>query len=168
MIGLLAVQALRLAGCGRVIAVDTDDARLKLAGQLGAKEQLNPENCDVPAHVHGYTNGRGADIAVEAVGATEPLQAALASLRKGGVLTLIGNISPRVELPLQSVVTREIRLIGSCASAGEYPACIDLLARGAIRAEPLISATVPLAEGPEWFHRLYNKEPNLMKVVLQP
>jgi L-iditol 2-dehydrogenase len=151
-----------------VIAVDIDDAKLRLAGQLGANDQLNPANCDVGACVHGCTNGRGADIAVEAVGATEPLQAALASLRKGGALTLIGNISPRVELPLQSVVTREIRLIGSCASAGEYPACIDLLARGAIRAEPLISATVPLAEGPEWFHRLYNKEPNLMKVVLQP
>ena len=168
MIGLLVIQALRLAGCARVIAVDLDEAKLKLAKELGADDQLNPNTCDVPAYVRGCTNGRGAEIAAEVVGATEPLKTALGSLRKGGVLTLVGNISPSVELPLQSVVTRQINLIGSCASAGEYPACIDLLARGAMRVEPLMTAVAPLSEGPGWFHRLYNREPNLMKVILQP
>ena len=111
---------------------------------------------------------RGADIALEAVGATAPIQTALASLRKGGALTLVGNVSPTVELPLQSVVTRQIRVSGSCASSGEYPACISLLARGAIQVAPLISAVAPLEEGPSWFQRLYRREPNLMKVILQP
>jgi L-iditol 2-dehydrogenase len=67
-----------------------------------------------------------------------------------------------------SVVTRQIRVMGSCASAGEYPVCIDLLARGAIRVDPLITAIVPLEEGPVWFDRLYRRESNLMKVILQP
>ena len=80
----------------------------------------------------------------------------------------MGNLSASVELPLQSVVTRQIRIIGSCASSGEYPACIDLLARGAISVDPLISAAAPLEEGPEWFERLYNREPDLMKVILEP
>jgi L-iditol 2-dehydrogenase len=80
----------------------------------------------------------------------------------------VGNITPNIELPLQSVVTREVKLIGSCISAGEYPACIDLLARGAVQVDPLISAVAPLEEGPAWFRRLYAKEANLMKVVLQP
>jgi L-iditol 2-dehydrogenase len=168
MIGLLIIQALRLAGCGLVIAVDIDDAKLELADLLGADDQLNPTACDVPGYVRSHTSGRGADIAMEVVGATEPLQTALASLRKGGLMTLVGNLSPKIELPLQSVVTRQIRLSGSCASAGEYPACIDLLAGEAIRVEPLISAAAPLADGPGWFLRLYNKEPNLMKVILQP
>jgi L-iditol 2-dehydrogenase len=168
MIGLLVIQALRLAGCGRVIAVDLDEAKLRLAKELGADDQLNPNTCDVPEHVRGCTNGRGADIAAEVVGATEPLKTALSSLRKGGALTLVGNISPSVELPLQGVVTRQINLIGSCASAGEYPACIELLARGAMRVEPLMTAVAPLSEGPGWFHRLYNREANLMKVILQP
>jgi L-iditol 2-dehydrogenase len=104
----------------------------------------------------------------EVVGAAQPFQAAVASVRKGGAVTLVGNIAPAVELPLQSVVTREIRLIGSCASSGEYPICIDLLARGAIRVEPLISAVAPLSDGPGWFERLYAKEPGLMKVILRP
>lgn len=90
------------------------------------------------------------------------------SLRKGGALTLVGNLSPKVELPLQSVVTRQIRVTGSCASSGEYPACISLLARCAIKVAPLISAVAPLEEGPSWFRRLYGREPNLMKVILQP
>ena len=71
-------------------------------------------------------------------------------------------------MPLQYVVTRQIRLQGSCASCGEYPQCIDLMAKGVIKVAPLISAVAPLADGPSWFDRLYNHEPNLVKVVLQP
>jgi L-iditol 2-dehydrogenase len=168
MIGLLSIQALRLAGCGRIIAVDIDDIKLERAAGSGAAVTLNSKKVDVPAAVRELTGGRGADLALEAVGATEPIQTALASIRKGGVLTLVGNLSPKVELPLQSVVTRQIRLIGSCASAGEYPACIDLLARGDIKVDSLITAAAPLADGPSWFLRLYNHEPNLMKVILQP
>ena len=167
MIGLLVIQCLRLAGC-QVFAVDIDDAKLKLALQLGAEKVLNPKTSDVPDRIRQRTDGRGADISFEVVGATDPLSTALASVRKGGALILVGNFSPRVELPLQSVVAREIKVLGSCSSAGEYPACIDLLARGAIRVEPFISARVPLTEGVEWFDRLYRKEPNLMKVILQP
>jgi L-iditol 2-dehydrogenase len=89
-------------------------------------------------------------------------------VRKGAAVTLVGNISPTVEIGLQSVVTRQIRLQGSCASSGEYPACISLIARGAIRVEPLLSAVAPLEDGAEWFRRLYAHEPGLLKVVLQP
>jgi len=168
MIGLLALQALRLAGCGRLIAVDVDEAKLQMAAALGADDLLNAATADVPAAVRELTSGRGADIALEAVGATQPIQTAIASLRKGGALTLVGNITPKIELPLQAVVTRQLRLTGSCASCGEYPASIELMARGAIRVRPLISAVAPLAEGPSWFTRLYHKEPNLMKVILKP
>jgi L-iditol 2-dehydrogenase len=168
MIGLLAIQALRLAGCARVIAVDLDDAKLKIAAELGTDVSLNAATCDVPAQVAELTEGRGADVALEVVGATAPLRTAIACVRKGGAVTLVGNVSPKVDLPLQSVVTRQIRLTGSCASSGEYPACIELLARGAIRVSPLISAEAPLSDGPAWFGRLYGKEPNLMKVILQP
>jgi L-iditol 2-dehydrogenase len=89
-------------------------------------------------------------------------------VRKGGVVTLIGNISPDVDLPLQSIVTRQIRLQGSCASAGEYPACIQLLSSGAIRVDALISARTPLEQTATWFDRLYRHEANLMKVIVQP
>jgi L-iditol 2-dehydrogenase len=168
MIGLLTIQALRLAGCGRIVAVDLNEARLRLAAEYGAELCLNAAGCDVPAEVRTDTSGRGADVGLEVVGTTETVQSAVASLRKGGALTLVGNYSPNIELPLQSVVTRQMRIMGSCASAGEYPVCIDLVARGAIRVDRLISVTAPLDEGQAWFDRLFNREPNLMKVILQP
>jgi L-iditol 2-dehydrogenase len=173
MIGLLIVQALRLAGCGHIIAVDLDQGRLDLACRLGADEGLRPDSAagapgDVVARVLERTGGRGADVAFEAVGIAPTLDLAIRCLRKGGMLTLVGNLAPAAEFPLQAAVTRELTLYGSCASRGEYPACLDMIARGAIHVDPLISAVAPLAEGAAWFQRLYDREPGLLKVVLTP
>lgn len=168
MIGLLTLQAARIAGCTKIIAVDVEDSKLATAQKLGATHTLNAKTCDVPAEVRKLTHGRGADIALECVGATATIVSAIESTRKGGTVTLVGNITPKIELPLQSVVTRQIRLQGSCASSGEYPACLELLASGAIQVDPIISAVAPLDEGSQWFERLYNHEPNLMKIVLKP
>jgi L-iditol 2-dehydrogenase len=166
-IGVLILQALRAAGCKRVFISDVDATRLKLAKELGATDVLHADK-DVVAHILQRTGGVGVDVAMEAVGRNETVNAAIASVRKGGTVVLVGNISPKTTLPLQKVVTRQIRLQGSCASAGEYPQAIELMARGAIRVKPLITAIAPMAEGPQWFERLYAREPNLLKVVLTP
>ncbi|MBI4909323.1 MAG: galactitol-1-phosphate 5-dehydrogenase [Acidobacteria bacterium] len=168
MIGLLTVQAAKVAGCTRVYAIDLDDTKLALAKELGADDAFNPKNMDVVKAIQDRTGGRGADVALEAVGATEPIKTAINAVRKGGTVTLIGNVTPKIDLPLQAVVTREIRLQGTCGSSGEYPACIDLLSKGLVKVDPFISAKAPLADGAEWFSRLYKHEPNLMKVILQP
>jgi L-iditol 2-dehydrogenase len=166
MIGLLVVQALRLAGCGTIIAVDLEAERLKLAQRLGADVGLKADGCDVLEEVKHHTRGRGADLAMEVVGTSPTVNTALACVRKGGAVTLVGNLKPSIELPLQAVVTRQLTLSGSCASSGEYSACLDLMARGAINVEQLISATPPLADGAAWFKRLYDREPGLLKVIL--
>jgi L-iditol 2-dehydrogenase len=168
MIGLLVVQAAKLAGAGRVIVLDLDDTRLELAGNLGATEAINSGSTDVIPKILDLTSGRGAEAAIECVGATTPVKLALDSVRKGGAVTLVGNVSPTIEVGLQSVVTRQIRVQGSCASSGEYPACISMISRGAIRVDQLISAVAPLEDGPSWFHRLYQREPGLLKIVLEP
>jgi L-iditol 2-dehydrogenase len=167
MIGVLTVQALRKAGCAQVIAVDLEDSRLEMARAAGATETLNAKT-DVLAAVRERSDGHGAAAAVECVGAEQPIRTAVACTRKGGTVTLVGNVSPQVSIPLQEVVTRQIRLQGSCASNGEYPAVIALMASGAISVAPLISAVAPLSDGPQWFDRLYRKEPGLMKVILKP
>jgi L-iditol 2-dehydrogenase len=168
MIGALTIQAARLAGCSRIIAVDLEEHKLDLARQAGADDAINPKTTDPVKYVLEATEGRGADVAFEAVGATEPIRTALLSVRKGGTVTLIGNVRPNIDLLLQSVVTREIRLQGSCASSGEYPQCIDLMGRGSIDVAPFLTAKAPLEEGASWFERLYGHEPNLMKIVLEP
>ncbi len=168
MIGLLTLQALRAAGCGRIVALDVDPQRLELARQLGATAVIRSDQCDAVEEVRSLTDGRGADVVAEAVGITATVQTAVNSLRKGGHLVLVGNLSPSVKLPLQAVVTRELTLYGTCASSGEYPACLNLIARGTIDVDCLRSAVAPLEQGAAWFDRLYRREPGLMKVVLAP
>ncbi len=167
MIGLLTLQALRAAGCSRIFVTDLDSTRLKLAREVGATAVLSSD-ADVVEQIMQLTEGAGVDVVIEAVGRNETVKVAIESVRKGGTVVLVGNISPEVTLPLQKVVTRQIRLQGSCASSGEYPRALELLASGAIQVAPLITAIAPLEEGPRWFERLYAREPNLMKVILTP
>jgi L-iditol 2-dehydrogenase len=168
MIGLLTLQAARAGGASRVIVADVDATRLRMAKEMGADEVVQLSGAELVAEVMHLTAGKGADVALEAVGRNETVSAAIDSVRKGGTVTLIGNISPEVTLPLQKVVTRQIRLQGTAASAGEYPQAIELMTSGKIRVKSLITAVAPLTDGPQWFERLYAREPNLMKVVLEP
>jgi L-iditol 2-dehydrogenase len=166
-IGLLLQQALRAAGCKYVFVTDVDATRLSLSEKLGATKTL-PSNSDLPQQIADLTSGTGVDVAIEAVGNTKTIGLAIDSVKKGGTVVLVGNITPEITIHLQKVVSRQIRLQGSCASAGEYPRAIELVSSGQIQVKPLISAVAPLADGPRWFERLYSHEPNLMKVVLTP
>jgi L-iditol 2-dehydrogenase len=172
MIGLLILQSLRVAGCKKILVVDIDHGRLQLAKKLGADEVLEAgagtSSDGIAEQVRALTGGYGADVVLEAVGTATTVGTAIASARKGATVTLVGNLAPEVPLPLQSLVTRQIRLQGSCASAGEYPQVIELMASKTIDVAPMLSAIAPLTEGPRWFERLYGREANLMKVVLTP
>lgn len=169
MIGLFVVQALRWAGAKRIVAVDLEPGRLALARELGATDVIQSDQVDVAAEVAKLTGGAGADLAFEVVGISPTLQVAIGCVRKGGSVVLVGNLAPKTDFPLQSVVTREMTLYGSCSSAGEYPLCLDLISRGIVRVEPMVSATVPLGEGIEWFKRLSQRDGGkYMKVILQP
>lgn len=168
MIGLLVIQALRLAGCGRIIAVDISPEKLELAATMGASDLVNSGELDGVAEILKLTGGVGADVAFEAVGIAPTVDIAVRSVRKGGSVTLVGNLAPSVALPLQVVVTRELTIYGSCGSRGEYPACLEMMARGGVNVAPLISAIAPLSEGAMWFDRLRKAERGLIKVVLAP
>jgi len=168
MIGLLVIQALHAAGCERIIAVDLDDSRLAVAAKRGASHTFRADDSALLNKIRALTGGRGADAAFEVVGLSQTVNMAIESVRKGGSVTLVGNLKPQVELPLQAVVTRELTLIGTCASAGEYPECLDLIASGKINVTEFISATPPLEEGAQWFERLYTGQKGLMKVILRP
>lgn len=168
MIGLFVIQVLRAKGCGKVIAIDLEDEKLKLALELGADYVLNPMKDDIKKEVLALTENRGADVAFEVVGISDTVKTAIDSVRKGATVTLVGNLSPTAEIPLQAVVIQQLRLQGSCGICGEYPAVLDMIARKEVNVDAILSAEAPLSEGAEWFHRLYNKEAGLIKVVLKP
>jgi L-iditol 2-dehydrogenase len=168
MIGLLLLQTARAAGCSRVFVADIDATRLKLAADLGAEQTLQLSGAELLDEILRLTGGHGVDVVFEAVGRNETVGSAIDCVRKGGTVTLVGNITPEVSIHLQRVVSRQIRLQGSCASSGEYPEAMQLIAEGKIKVRPLITIVAPLTDGPEWFRRLYAREPNLMKIILDP
>jgi L-iditol 2-dehydrogenase len=168
MIGLLTAQAARAAGCKSVMIADLDAARLELAEEVGIADTLHCSGKALIDEVLHRTGGRGVDMVFEAVGRAETVTASIECVRRGGTVTLIGNIQPEVPLPLQRVVTREVRLQGSCASAGEYNEAIRLMSNGAINVKPLISAMSSLDQASDWFRRLHDREAGLLKVVVAP
>lgn len=170
MIGLLVIQALRWAGARQIVAVDLVDSRLALARQLGATHTINSGSTDTAEEIARITDNRGADIAFEVVGFTPTVNLAIATVKRGGTVVLVGNLSPKTQdFPLQAIVTKELTVLGSCSSAGEYPLCLDLIAQGKIEVKPMIETVAPLADGANWFQRLSAKDGGrYMKVILQP
>jgi L-iditol 2-dehydrogenase len=168
MVGSFLIQLLRIGGCGKIIALDINDDRIDLARRLGATHGLNTKNPKINQAMLKLTDNRGVDVAFDVVGISETVNIAVENVRKGGSLALIGNLSPLVEIPLQTIVTRQLRLQGSYAITGEFPAVLDLIASGSLDTESILSAVAPLSEGAVWFERLYRKEKGLMKVVLVP
>lgn len=168
MVGMFVIQLLRIKGCKHIIAVDLEPSRLELARQLGAEFAFVPGDAALGKTVYELTNNRGVDCAIEVVGIGSSVQLGISLLRKGGTITLLGNLSPEVTIPMQAVVTKQLRLQGSCAINGEYPEILELIAKGKLDMEAILSAEAPLSEGADWFQRLYNKEKGLMKVILRP
>ena len=170
-IGLAIIVALKAYGVQRIAAVDLDASRLKEAMEFGADAVFDATETTAKQLAEWGTSSAdtdGADLVLEAVGAAASVETAIHAVTRGGTVVLVGNVSPAVELPLQTVVTRQIRLQGSCASAGCYPEAIELAASGTVDLSRFVSRVAPLENGADWFERLHNREPGILKVVLQP
>jgi 2-desacetyl-2-hydroxyethyl bacteriochlorophyllide A dehydrogenase len=168
MIGIFIVKILKISGASKIIAVDINPARLIEAEKAGADNTFLPSDEKLSERIKSLTNKRGADISFEAAGNSATLNLSIDSVRKGGTVILIGNLSPVAEFPLQKVVTGELKISGSCAIRGEYTAVLNLMESEKITVDDQISAIAPLSEGAMWFDRLYKKEKGLNKVILVP
>lgn len=168
MVGVFVVMLLKLAGVRSVIAIDVDDFKLNQAKQCGADHIFHSNDPHLHDKITELTNNRGVDVAFEVVGISDTVHKCIQNTRKGGNVVLVGNLSPGIDFPLQQVVTREIKVQGSCAINGEYEMVLDLMASSKIDVKPQISAVAPLSEGSEWFSKLKAGEPGLNKVILVP
>ena len=101
--------------CRTGLSLDVAADRLEMARKFGATHTINSEKQNAIEEILGLTHGLGADLAFEAVGVTATVDLALRCLRKGGTATLVGNVAPKIDFPLQVAVTRELTLHGSCA-----------------------------------------------------
>jgi 2-desacetyl-2-hydroxyethyl bacteriochlorophyllide A dehydrogenase len=167
-IGLFLIKLLRLAGVSQVAAVDIDERSVVMALNAGAGLACRPGDDRLAEAVRSWTGGRGADVSFEAVGLSATVELAIRLVRKGGTVVLVGNLSPKIEFPLQKVVTGELKIQGSCAIRGEYAQILDLLAAGRLRVDDQIAAVAPLRDGAAWFGRLVHKQTPPGKVILVP
>ena len=168
MIGIFILKLLKISGASKIIAIDSNPSRLEQAVISGADHTFLASEENHGEQIYALTNNRGADISFEAVGKSESVNIAIDILRKGGKTVLVGNISAKIEFPLQKVVTRELSILGSCAIRGEYESVLSMLENGTISVDDQISAIVPLSEGAVWFNKLYKKEEPLNKIILVP
>jgi 2-desacetyl-2-hydroxyethyl bacteriochlorophyllide A dehydrogenase len=168
MIGIFILKLLKISGASKIIAIDINPRHLEKAEKAGADHIFLSTEENLVEKILDLTNTRGADISFEAVGKSESVNIAIDILRKGGKTVLVGNVSSRVDFPLQKVVTRELTVLGSCAIRGEYEVVLNLLETGKINVDDQISAVAPLSDGAVWFEKLYRKEEELNKVILVP
>ena len=168
MIGIFIMKLLKISGASKIIAIDNNPKRLELAEKAGADRTLLSTEENLDEKIKALTTNRGADVSFEAVGKSESVNIAIEILRKGGKTVIVGNTSTKIDFPLQKVVTRELKVFGSCAIRGEYEVVLDLLESGKISVDDQISAVAPLSEGAVWFNKLYRKEEELNKVILVP
>ncbi|MBQ4062018.1 MAG: alcohol dehydrogenase catalytic domain-containing protein [Christensenellaceae bacterium] len=166
VIGLMLLKVLKTSSCGKVYVVELDEVKKKMAEANGGIVIDGRE--DVPAKIKELTGGIGADFAIEAVGISATVNNALACLKKGGTLVQVGNVSKKVDLPLQTVVMNELKIVGRYCTSTEYETAIALIANGKVDVSDCISVVAPLQDGQQWFDRLHAAEPGLVKVVLEP
>ncbi len=167
-IGLFILQVCRMKGARRIIVADINEFRLDLAARLGADVLINSQRDNFIETVGRETNGKGVDVAFEAVGIERTFLDAVSITKTGGHLVAVGNLEKIVELNVQELVSKELTVSGSYASSGEFAQSIELIASGKINVESLISDVMPLEDGPLAFDRLLKAEENLLKIVLEP
>jgi len=148
-VGLCAVMAARAAGASKVIAVDTIDARLETARQLGA-EPVHATEEDPRQAVKAGTQVGGVDVAVDAVGNPAALDTACRLARKGGTVSVVGVYAERVEVHMGVVWIKSLNLVTGHANVmGHLDSVLPMLASGRLDVSPLVSREMRLEEAPD-------------------
>lgn len=142
----------------RVISVDVGEDRLQLARELGAAEVINGKNEDAVKRVKELTSGRGADAAIEAAGSAFTLKQAFASVAKGGLVAMNGEIPEANLSPSEDFIRRDIRAVGSWFyHVNEYEPMVRLF-RAGLPVKKLVTHHFPLEKAAEAYATMDNRQ----------
>jgi L-iditol 2-dehydrogenase len=168
-IGLFTLQVAKAGGAGRVAVVDVSPARLAVATRLGADRVLDARTEDISGGLSDFSRRRGAEVAIDAVGAASTRDLAVKAIRKGGECVWLGLHDDATTVGGLDIVLGEKAILGSFAvRPRDLTVALDLLASGKIQLEPWVK-TFPLAEGAQVFQQLVTTPPDdYIKAVLLP
>jgi alcohol dehydrogenase len=165
-VGLCAVQAAKAAGASEVVAIDTVEDRLEMAESFGATP-IHLTEGDPRGEVKKLTEGRGVDLAVEAVGHPEALDLALRLARKAGNVSVTGVYAERTEVHMGVLWIKALTLTSGHANVIKHlERVLELLSSGKLDPSPLVTHHMKLDEAPEAYRVYDNRE--ALKIVLSP
>ena len=165
-VGLCAVQVALIAGAAHVIAIDTIEARLEKARGFGAQAVHLTEE-DPRAAVKGMTEGRGVDVAIDAVGDPRALELAIRLARKCGTVCVVGVYAERCEVHMGLAWIKALTMrTGHANVIRHLDPVMELLASGRLDPSPLVTHHMPLTQAPEAYELYAARE--ALKIVLTP
>jgi threonine dehydrogenase-like Zn-dependent dehydrogenase len=168
-IGLMALALLKYRGAKNVIVSDATDFRLGIAKKLGADYLVNPRTQDFLAEITAITSGKMIDFSIEAVGIAPTAKNSLECLKIGGTAIWIGNAQKIIEVNMQDIVTKELKIKGNYVyDLDGFADSLRLLSERKINIKPLMTNVYPLEEGVKAFKDLENnREGKMLKVMLE-
>lgn len=158
-IGLITMEVAYAFGADEVVVSDVVPAKLDRAVDRGAARGVNVAETDLETAVDEFTDGQGADVVVEASGASPAIASTVDVVRRGGTVVLLG-LPEDGEIPIDTieVITNEIDVHGSFRFRNTYPEAVSLLEQGVIDVEALIDFTEPLDEVGTAFEQVRDDE----------
>lgn len=171
-IGLCATAGARLKGASQIIVVDTLPERLETAKMLGADIMLDYQKVDPISEIMKLTEGRGADVAIEALGTQQTFESCLRSLKPGGVLSSLGVYSGKLSLPVDAFAAGlgDYQLVTTLCPGGKerMRRLMNIVASRRVNLEPLVTHRFKLDEIEQAYDLFANQRDRVLKVAITP
>jgi alcohol dehydrogenase len=171
-IGLCATLGARLRGASLIVGVDPAAARRAMAKRFGATVTLDPSGCNVVEELKRLTEGRGVDVAIEALGRQETFESALRSIRPGGVLSSLGVYSGKLVAPYEAICAGlgDQRIVTTLCPGGKerMRRLLAMVATGRMDLTPLVTHRFNLTDLKEAYDLFSHQRDGVMKVALYP
>ncbi|SMP63555.1 NAD(P)-dependent alcohol dehydrogenase [Noviherbaspirillum suwonense] len=171
-IGLCATAGARLQGASQIIVVDSVPERLAMARRLGADVALDYKQVDVVDEILKLTNGRGADVAIEALGTQQTFESGLRSLKPGGTLSSLGVYSGKLSLPLDAFAAGlgDHRIVTTLCPGGKdrMRRLMNIVGSKRVDLEPLVTHRFRLDQIEEAYDLFANQRDGVVKVAITP
>jgi len=166
-IGLLLLQVAKQKGA-YVFASDLIEFKLDKARALGAQRVGKGSDLRLVDEIKGWTNGRGADVVIEAAGTSTTIHQALSSVRRGGTVLLLGITGhEKEEVNLGRATMDELNLLGTVRyGEKDFPKAIEMIQRGAVDLDTLILKRFDLSETPKVFEEIVRSPETALKSVM--
>ena len=162
----------RLKGASLIIAVESDPFRAQMAYRMGADMVLNHEKVDVVHEIKRLTDGRGVDVAIEALGTQATFESGLRVLRAGGTLSSLGVYSGKLSIPLEpfAVGLGNHKIVTTLCPGGKerMQRLMELVRHGRLDLRPLLTHKFPLDRITEAYKLFGERRDNVIKVAIKP